>query len=186
MMLEILRVPDGRNLPPMLKLLAEVTNLPVDTRAIDNGADADRSGIAGSPTLLIDPAAIRDRFTFTRWSAERSSKLSIWCPVARRDRPLERRSSFARRGPLGGCSRSLAWATLPPELKDLVRPALAKAPGSRPSRVAPGFRSAAPLNGFAPSSEELDLGLGLGQVRRVGVCLCGLLLSPEALEHGAA
>lgn len=54
MKLEVLHVPDCPNLPPMLERLAEVTDLPVTTRVIENDADAARFGMAGSPTLLID------------------------------------------------------------------------------------------------------------------------------------
>lgn len=52
MKLEILHVPDCPNLPPLLKRLAEVTDLPVTTRVIDTDADAARFRMAGSPTLL--------------------------------------------------------------------------------------------------------------------------------------
>lgn len=54
MKLEVLHVPDCPNLPPMLERLTEVTDLPVTTRVIDNDTDAERFGMAGSPTLLID------------------------------------------------------------------------------------------------------------------------------------
>ncbi|GAB3947511.1 hypothetical protein GCM10029976_076910 [Kribbella albertanoniae] len=54
MNLEVLHVPDCPNLAPMLERLAEVTDLPVDTRLIDNDADAAHFGMAGSPTLLVD------------------------------------------------------------------------------------------------------------------------------------
>ncbi|MFC5262052.1 alkylmercury lyase family protein [Kribbella qitaiheensis] len=54
MKLEVLHVPDCPNLPPMLERLTEVTDLPVTTRVIDNDTDAERLGMAGSPTLLID------------------------------------------------------------------------------------------------------------------------------------
>lgn len=54
MKLEVLHVPDCPNLPPMLDRLAEVTDLPVTTRAIDSDSEAARFGMAGSPTLLID------------------------------------------------------------------------------------------------------------------------------------
>jgi len=53
MKLEVLHVPDCPNLQPMLERLAEVTDLPVTTRVIENAADAARYGMAGSPTLLI-------------------------------------------------------------------------------------------------------------------------------------
>ena len=54
MKLEVLHVPDCPNLPPMLERLSEVTHLPITTRIIDNEVDAERFGMAGSPTLLID------------------------------------------------------------------------------------------------------------------------------------
>jgi hypothetical protein len=54
MKLEVLHVPDCPNLPPMLRRLAEVTDLPVTTRLIETDADAARFGMAGSPTLLIN------------------------------------------------------------------------------------------------------------------------------------
>ncbi|TCM50652.1 alkylmercury lyase family protein [Kribbella sp. VKM Ac-2568] len=54
MKLEVLHVPDCPNLPPMLERLTEATDLPVATRVIDNDTDAERFGMAGSPTLLID------------------------------------------------------------------------------------------------------------------------------------
>jgi hypothetical protein len=52
--LEVLHVPDCPNLPPLLQRLAEVTDLPVATRVITSEADAEQSGMTGSPTLLID------------------------------------------------------------------------------------------------------------------------------------
>ena len=54
MKLEILHVPECPNLSPMLQRLAEVTDLPIVTRLIETDADADRYGMAGSPTLLIN------------------------------------------------------------------------------------------------------------------------------------
>lgn len=54
MRLEVLHVPDCPNLPPLLARLAQVTELPIDTRVIDNDSDAARFGMAGSPTLLIN------------------------------------------------------------------------------------------------------------------------------------
>ncbi|MFF1819700.1 alkylmercury lyase family protein [Kribbella sp. NPDC058245] len=54
MKLEVLHVPDCPNLAPLLQRLAEVTDLPVSARVIDNDAEAAQFGMAGSPTLLID------------------------------------------------------------------------------------------------------------------------------------
>jgi hypothetical protein len=54
MKLKVLHVPDCPNLAPLLERLTEVTDLPVTTRVIDTDADAERFGMAGSPTLLID------------------------------------------------------------------------------------------------------------------------------------
>ncbi|GAA1679901.1 hypothetical protein GCM10009745_24790 [Kribbella yunnanensis] len=50
MKLEVLHVPDCPNLAPMLDRLRAATDLPVSTRVIETEA----SGMAGSPTLLID------------------------------------------------------------------------------------------------------------------------------------
>jgi hypothetical protein len=47
-------VPDCPNLSPLLECLAQVTDLPVATRAIETDAEAVRFGMAGSPTLLVD------------------------------------------------------------------------------------------------------------------------------------
>jgi len=71
MKLEVLHVPDCPNLPPMLERLAEVTDLPVATRRIDNDADAARFGMAGSPTLLVDGV---DPFT-----AAGDCECGVWC-----------------------------------------------------------------------------------------------------------
>lgn len=54
MKLEVLHVPDCPNLSPMLERLAQVTDLPVETRVIQTDAEAARFGMAGSPTLLVD------------------------------------------------------------------------------------------------------------------------------------
>lgn len=54
MKLEVLHVPECPNLPLMLERLAEATELPVVTRVIESEADAERFGMAGSPTLLVD------------------------------------------------------------------------------------------------------------------------------------
>ncbi|WP_406055421.1 alkylmercury lyase family protein [Kribbella sp. NBC_00889] len=54
MRLEVLHVPDCPNLLPLLERLAQVTDLPISTRMIESPADAERFGMAGSPTLLID------------------------------------------------------------------------------------------------------------------------------------
>lgn len=54
MKLEVLHVQDCPNLQPMLDRLAAASNLPVATRIIDTAAEAERFGLAGSPTLLID------------------------------------------------------------------------------------------------------------------------------------
>jgi hypothetical protein len=54
MKLEVLHVPDCPNLAPMLERIAQVTDLPVETRVIDSDDEAVRLGMAGSPTLLVD------------------------------------------------------------------------------------------------------------------------------------
>lgn len=54
MRLEVLHVPDCPNLLPLLERLAQVTDLPINTRMIESPADAERFGMAGSPSLLID------------------------------------------------------------------------------------------------------------------------------------
>lgn len=54
MKLEVLHVPDCANLTPLLERLAEVTDLPVTTRMIRSDEEAERFGMAGSPTLLVD------------------------------------------------------------------------------------------------------------------------------------
>ena len=54
MRLEVLHVPDCPNLAPMLERLAEVTDLPVETRVIESEDESVRFGMAGSPTLLVD------------------------------------------------------------------------------------------------------------------------------------
>lgn len=54
MKLEVLHIPDCPNLPPLLRRLAEVTDLPITTRVILNDSAAVALGMAGSPTLLID------------------------------------------------------------------------------------------------------------------------------------
>ncbi|WP_020385907.1 alkylmercury lyase family protein [Kribbella catacumbae] len=54
MRLEVLHIPDCPNLSPMLRHLAEATDLPITTRVILNDSAAVAFGMAGSPTLLID------------------------------------------------------------------------------------------------------------------------------------
>lgn len=54
MKLELLHVTDCPNVRPMLDRLAEATDLPVATREVTTEAEAARSGMNGSPTLLID------------------------------------------------------------------------------------------------------------------------------------
>ena len=54
MKLEILHVPDCPNVLPLLERLAEVTSLALTCRVITSDAEAQRFGMAGSPTLLID------------------------------------------------------------------------------------------------------------------------------------
>jgi hypothetical protein len=54
MRLEVLHVPNCPNLSPLLERLAQVTDLPVATQVIETDADAERFGMAGSPTLLVD------------------------------------------------------------------------------------------------------------------------------------
>ena len=54
MKLEVLHVPDCPNLQPLLDRLAEVTDLPVMARVILSDEEAERFGMAGSPTLLVD------------------------------------------------------------------------------------------------------------------------------------
>lgn len=52
--LEVLHVVDCPNLAPMLDRLHEVTDLAVMTREVSSTAEATASGMAGSPTLLIN------------------------------------------------------------------------------------------------------------------------------------
>lgn len=52
--LVVLHVPDCPNLPRMLDVLGEVTQLPVATRVVTTDTEAARLGMAGSPTLLIN------------------------------------------------------------------------------------------------------------------------------------
>ncbi|WP_238164089.1 alkylmercury lyase family protein [Kribbella pittospori] len=52
--MEVLHVADCPNLLPLLERLAQVTDLPISTRTIESPADAERFGMAGSPTLLVD------------------------------------------------------------------------------------------------------------------------------------
>lgn len=62
--LEVLHVPDCPNLPRMLDLLHEITDLPVTIREVTTDSEATRLKMAGSPTLLIngtDPFARRCR-----------------------------------------------------------------------------------------------------------------------------
>jgi alkylmercury lyase len=62
--LEVLHVPDCPNLPPLLDRLRALTNLPIRTREIHTDSEATNSGMAGSPTLLIngaDPFTTGDR-----------------------------------------------------------------------------------------------------------------------------
>jgi hypothetical protein len=54
--LEVLHVPDCPNLAPMLDRLRQATELAVTTREISTDAEATASGMAGSPTLLINGA----------------------------------------------------------------------------------------------------------------------------------
>lgn len=49
-------MPDCPNVRPLLERLAQVTELPVVMRVIESEADAERYGMAGSPTLLVDGA----------------------------------------------------------------------------------------------------------------------------------
>jgi hypothetical protein len=52
--LEVLHVPDCPNLAPLLERLEQVTDLAVATREIYTDAEAAATGMAGSPTLLIN------------------------------------------------------------------------------------------------------------------------------------
>lgn len=52
--LEVLHVPDCPNLPPLLARLREVTDLSVAAREIRTTAEAVATGMAGSPTLLVN------------------------------------------------------------------------------------------------------------------------------------
>ena len=54
MRLEVLHVPDCPQLQTMLDRLAQVTGVSVTTRLIETSADAERYGMAGSPTLLVN------------------------------------------------------------------------------------------------------------------------------------
>jgi hypothetical protein len=54
MRVEVLYVAHCPHLDLMLERLAQVTGLPVVTRVIGSDEDAVRSGMAGSPTLLVD------------------------------------------------------------------------------------------------------------------------------------
>jgi hypothetical protein len=63
MNLEVLHVAQCPNLTAMLKRLEQATDLPVTTREITTVTDAAASGMAGSPTLLINGA---DPFTTAR------------------------------------------------------------------------------------------------------------------------
>ncbi|MFG1909525.1 alkylmercury lyase [Kribbella sp. NPDC048928] len=54
MRLEVLHVPDCPNLHLLLDRLAAVTPVPVRMRLIESEADAERFGMTGSPTLLVD------------------------------------------------------------------------------------------------------------------------------------
>ncbi|WP_427893459.1 hypothetical protein ACQHIV_11360 [Kribbella sp. GL6] len=54
MRLEVLHVPECPNVRPLLERIAEVTDVPVVTRVVESEADAERFGMAGSPTLLVD------------------------------------------------------------------------------------------------------------------------------------
>lgn len=56
MRLEVLHVPDCPHLQAMLDRLAQVTDAPVTTRLIETTADAERYGMTGSPTLLVNGA----------------------------------------------------------------------------------------------------------------------------------
>jgi hypothetical protein len=60
MNLEVLHVAQCPNLSAMLQRLGQATDLPVTTREITTATDAAASGMAGSPTLLINGA---DPFT---------------------------------------------------------------------------------------------------------------------------
>jgi Alkylmercury lyase len=52
--LEVLHVRDCPNVGPMLERLRQVTDLPVASREIGTAAEAAATGMAGSPTLLVD------------------------------------------------------------------------------------------------------------------------------------
>jgi hypothetical protein len=52
--LEVLHVPDCPNLAPLLERLHQVTDLAVATREISTNQEAAATGMAGSPTLLIN------------------------------------------------------------------------------------------------------------------------------------
>ncbi|SDU76572.1 alkylmercury lyase family protein [Jiangella alkaliphila] len=52
--LDVLHVAECPNLAPLLERLREVTDLPVTVREITTDEEAASSGMAGSPTLLID------------------------------------------------------------------------------------------------------------------------------------
>lgn len=56
MRIEVLHVPDCPHLQAMLDRLAQVTDAPVMTRSIETIADAERYGMTGSPTLLVNGA----------------------------------------------------------------------------------------------------------------------------------
>lgn len=61
--LEVLHVPDCPNLAPMLERLLQVTDLEVTTREISTDTEASATGMAGSPTILIngiDPLGTAD------------------------------------------------------------------------------------------------------------------------------
>jgi hypothetical protein len=63
--IEILHVPDCRNLAPSLDRLRQVTDIPATTREVRTEAQAATLGMAGSPTLLIngvDPFAESDGY----------------------------------------------------------------------------------------------------------------------------
>ena len=52
--LEVLHVPGCPNAAPLLEHLRQATDLPVTTREITTEVEAATSGMAGSPTLLVD------------------------------------------------------------------------------------------------------------------------------------
>ncbi|MFF0268239.1 thioredoxin family protein [Kribbella sp. NPDC004536] len=54
MRLEVLHVSDCPHVWALLDRLAEVTDVRVTTRLIETAADAERYGMVGSPTLLVD------------------------------------------------------------------------------------------------------------------------------------